>query len=73
MNNPKIARAALISRDGSFCPVCEKHKGQEVDHRVPLIDGGSFMLTNLQLLCLSCHKVKTAKEASTRAQRRKGS
>jgi hypothetical protein len=43
-----------------------------VDHVVPLIDGGDKTLENLQLLCVPCHKVKTAREARVRAARRRG-
>jgi 5-methylcytosine-specific restriction endonuclease McrA len=41
----------------------------EVDHVVPLIDGGSHGLDNLQTLCTPCHKTKTAEEARARAAR----
>ena len=38
----------------------------ELDHVVPLIDGGSHALSNLQTLCTPCHKRKTADEATSR-------
>jgi len=41
----------------------------ELDHIVPLIDGGSHALENLQTLCTPCHKQKTAREARERAAR----
>jgi len=44
----------------------------EVDHIVPLVDGGSFDFENLQTLCIPCHKRKTAEEARERARRRAG-
>lgn len=40
----------------------------ELDHVVPLIDGGSHELANLQSLCTPCHKKKTAEEARQRAR-----
>lgn len=43
----------------------------EVDHVVPIIDGGSFELDNLQLLCQQCHRAKTATENRARAARRR--
>lgn len=43
----------------------------EVDHVVPLIDGGSFSVANLQLLCREHHARKTAREAGRRARRRR--
>lgn len=38
----------------------------ELDHIVPLIDGGSHDTSNLQTLCTPCHKRKTAREATER-------
>lgn len=43
----------------------------ELDHRIPLIDGGSHELSNLQTLCTPCHRRKTAREASERRSRRR--
>ena len=39
----------------------------ELDHVVPLIEGGSHELDNLQTLCVPCHRKKTAAEARQRA------
>ncbi len=44
----------------------------ELDHIVPLIDGGGHELSNLQTLCTPCHKRKTALEASQRRALRHG-
>lgn len=44
----------------------------QVDHFVPLIDGGTDFPDNLQLLCEDCHKAKTAREAADRAAARRG-
>jgi 5-methylcytosine-specific restriction protein A len=38
----------------------------ELDHIVPLIDGGGHELANLQTLCTPCHKRKTSAEAEGR-------
>ena len=43
----------------------------ELDHIVPLIDGGGHDLANLQTLCTPCHKVKTASEAARRGRDRR--
>jgi 5-methylcytosine-specific restriction endonuclease McrA len=43
----------------------------ELDHIVPLVDGGSHDLANLQTLCTPCHKRKTAREAGARRERRR--
>lgn len=57
-------------------PVCEKclsdEKGDEarpardVDHRVPLAEGGADSEENLQALCGECHDAKTAAENKIR-------
>jgi 5-methylcytosine-specific restriction protein A len=54
-------------------PLCEHCKaagrttaGAEVDHIVPLSDGGEHDLANLQTLCTACHRVKTANENQQR-------
>ncbi len=41
----------------------------QVDHDVPLEQGGSNDDRNLNLLCDDCHKAKTADEAAARAGR----
>ena len=41
----------------------------ELDHIIPLVDGGSHDDENLQTLCTPCHTAKTAGEARDRAAR----
>jgi 5-methylcytosine-specific restriction endonuclease McrA len=55
------ARALGFKRRGSFW---------ELDHIVPLIDGGGHELSNLQTLCTPCHKRKTSDEAAVRREAR---
>lgn len=43
--------------------------GSEVDHVVPLADGGADDEANLQTLCPEHHAAKTAREAAARAGR----
>lgn len=44
----------------------------QVDHITPVAEGGGGCgLSNLQTLCTSCHKAKTAEQASRKATRRK--
>ena len=57
-------------------PLCEWCKakgrttpGHDVDHIVPLNDGGQHELSNLQTLCKSCHSRKTAEDMRRRASR----
>jgi hypothetical protein len=40
----------------------ERH-AWEFDHIVPLADGGTHELSNMQTLCRPCHRAKTAREA----------
>ncbi len=41
----------------------------ELDHRIPLSEGGSNDHDNLWLLCIDCHKRKTSAERSARLKR----
>lgn len=50
---PEI-RGAVFQRDRGRCRACGQ-RGSEIDH----IDGPSSELSNLQLLCDSCHNAKT--------------
>jgi len=53
-----IRRRVLIEE-----PVCPcGATATEVDHRLPLRDGGTHARANLQALCSTCHKRKTAEE-----------
>jgi 5-methylcytosine-specific restriction endonuclease McrA len=42
----------------------------ELDHVVPLIEGGGHEAVNLQTLCVPCHRQKSASEARARGARR---
>jgi 5-methylcytosine-specific restriction endonuclease McrA len=44
----------------------------QIDHTVPLEQGGSNDDSNLRPLCDACHKAKTAAEAGARAGRASG-
>jgi hypothetical protein len=54
--------------DGDFGKYTKVHptSNLEVDHREPLWAGGNNDVENLWLLCIDCHKRKTATEASQR-------
>jgi 5-methylcytosine-specific restriction endonuclease McrA len=43
----------------------------ELDHIVPLVDGGSHDASNLQTLCKPCHTRKSARETAERAGRKR--
>jgi 5-methylcytosine-specific restriction endonuclease McrA len=55
-----------------LCPICEARgfvtQSAEVDHRLPLIDGGTDDDSNCWALCTPCHIAKTSQEAARRAR-----
>jgi 5-methylcytosine-specific restriction endonuclease McrA len=62
-------RSVLYWRNGERCEICmsdisfpNKH---HIDHIVPLIFGGEDTFENSQIICVSCHREKTAKETSS--------
>lgn len=76
----------VIVRDGCMCngcgdefmsplveggPLYPMPHMLELDHIVPLADGGSEDESNLQVLCRKCHKEKTAREAGPRFVRKR--
>ena len=62
----QVKRAA-----GGKCALCPM-PGAQVDHIVPLARGGKDDLSNMQLLCFSCHANKTREEQRARNQKLKG-
>ena len=62
----RALRTVALERDKHLCQECLK-KGRyvtatTVDHIIAKAHGGSDNLSNLQSLCNSCHKFKTARE-----------
>jgi 5-methylcytosine-specific restriction enzyme A len=56
----KEKRKMLWDRDHGICVICtEFDPNWEMDHTVPLAEGGSDDLSNLRTLCKKCHKVQT--------------
>ena len=54
----------------SVCPLGRRHvhrDAAQVEHIVPLGDGGDDLSDNLQVLCAYCHAIKSAREARARA------
>jgi len=50
--------------EGYKCPLDKKpfdESGYEIDHIIELCNGGSNEDTNLQALCIMCHRVKTSR------------
>jgi len=66
-------RAYVLARDGYLCQPCYR-KGKptpatEVDHITPKSQDGTDDTDNLQAICSTCHKAKTAQEATGRKAR----
>ena len=47
-------RAGILARDGHRCQLCGR-PANEVDHIIPLADGGSDVEGNLRALCRACN------------------
>jgi 5-methylcytosine-specific restriction protein A len=65
----RAKRERILVRDAFVCRACGRVvSGHEanVDHIVPLEDGGSDRDDNLQTLCRSCHGKKTRGEQRAR-------
>lgn len=52
-------KQAALTRAKGACERCGSGGRLEVDHIVPLRDGGANTRANLQVLCQPCHKAKT--------------
>jgi 5-methylcytosine-specific restriction protein A len=61
----------IASRDFYTCQTCRRvtdRAGEgQVDHRIPLAEGGTDDASNLQWLCVDCHRQKTEREKARRA------
>jgi 5-methylcytosine-specific restriction endonuclease McrA len=77
---PQEVKRRVAQRACGQCQYCRVkiRYGGEIDHVVPLEDyvkshpdDTGHRETNLQLLCKSCHLLKTGKEATTRAKYRR--
>jgi len=63
--DPKVVERFLEEEGLTKIP-----KGKEVDHKIPLEDGGSDTVRNLQLLTEKQHADKTEREARARAKKK---
>lgn len=65
-----VAKRAKWLTEHPLCRHCEQlgyvRMAQEVDHVVPLWEGGADDATNYQSLCVEHHQAKTAEEAKRR-------
>lgn len=64
------ARALAFQVYGDACILCGD-RATEVDHIIEVVDGGTDDIENLQPLCSSCHKQKTASFNSKRMTKNK--
>lgn len=58
----RLLRIKCLHRDKFRCRQCSAAGKLEVDHIVPLVQGGREHEDNLQALCRDCHIRKTALE-----------
>lgn len=60
-------RAQILLRDLYTCQECGLVSERlEVDHTVPVSQGGTDDPSNLRAMCSPCHRVKTAREGGRR-------
>ncbi|CAN0622175.1 5-methylcytosine-specific restriction enzyme A [Burkholderia multivorans] len=61
-------RKRILARDNGLCQVCRQAgrvtAASHVDHIVSKADGGTDAESNLQAICVPCHKAKTAGESA---------
>lgn len=61
----KRNRRIVLTRANGRCSRCGRRRTLQVDHVIPVSQGGSHAVANLQVLCSgpgSCHAKKTATE-----------
>jgi 5-methylcytosine-specific restriction protein A len=71
-NAQQRVRRAINAVGYARCALCKRvhdATGIEVDHRLPLADGGTNTETNVQPLCKRCHVGKTSAENRARTQK----
>ena len=63
----RTIREFVLARDGFACNRCNRRSGLEVDHRLPISQGGHpWDPANLQVLCRGHHITKTKEEREIR-------
>lgn len=68
---PRSVYGRAFERAGGQCEACHVRIGPKrwhLDHRKRLKDGGENRETNLQVLCVPCHKEKTSGENRAQAK-----
>lgn len=66
-----VRRASVSGRfcDGDFYSIVHITSNLELEHSIPLSEGGTNDDSNLKLVCHTCHKGKTSAERSSRLKR----
>lgn len=54
----------IIARDHGLCGICGMPEATQVDHIVPLAEGGSDEDHNLRAVHPACHRIKSQREAA---------
>ena len=57
---PSEVRREVWRRDGGVCVKCGSRRNLEYDHIVPVSKGGSNTVRNIELLCETCNRSKSA-------------
>ena len=70
---PAQARFRIVHDQDFKCAICMHKIPVEfnIDHIVPLWDGGTNERSNLQGVCVACHDGKTGPETRVRCERRR--
>jgi 5-methylcytosine-specific restriction protein A len=68
-------RKVVLQRDRHLCQLCKEagrvRVGTHVDHILAKANGGSDDLTNLRVVCASCHALKTIHDQGKNPRLRK--
>lgn len=71
LSYPNTGRRAVL-REEKSCRICGVGRVNfEVDHIIPVIEGGTGDRSNLRALCPLCHRKETASLAARRAEARR--
>ena len=62
----RIRKSVLLAAEFACSSCGFVSSTNQVDHDVPLEQGGTDDLSNLNLLCVACHAAKTKQEAKAR-------
>jgi len=69
---PARVKLRVFQRHGGECAICTLHiRGALLpayDHIVALINGGENRESNVQLLCVPCHKIKTGADVAEKSK-----